>query len=186
MLVVLAGTICTLGLDQAWLRSWVNSGRSYPLSQRLTIDLPPGKSLVYYESPDGVPMENANLQLYDSDGDRLPVARPSHDISYRMMFGGMSGRALWQIDIPRAGQFTFICYNFNFTSDREIPPDDRVVFLKQPDSIEQVGLVRSLIQVTGATITVTLVILLYTLHGIAVYRRAAKERPDRSSRPAAA
>jgi hypothetical protein len=176
LVVIVVGTIATLGLDQLWLHNWAKSGNAYPINQRLRIELPPGKSLVYYESAESVPSANVTLYLLDSEGDRVYVKSPAKDVSFRMLLGGWSGRALWQLDLPRAGVFTFACYNHNFASDRDIPLDDRIVFLKHPDSVEDVGIVRSLIQVTGATITMTLVIVLYLLHGIAIYKREAMER----------
>ena len=93
------------------------------------------------------------------------------DLNYRLLLTGWSGRALWRVNIPAAGAYGMICNNHNFMSDADIPADDRVVFLKQPDSFKEVKTVRTIIQVTGATITMTAVILFYLLHSLTLQKR---------------
>jgi len=170
LIVMVSGTALTLGLDQAWLHTWSESGRKFPIGQRSTIQLPPGESLVWYESPYRVPVADVTLYMVDPNGDRITPAHPSGDISYTLMLGGMSGRALWKMNVPRAGTYEFTCFNHNFASDSQIPVEDRVVFLKTPDTLAEANLFRKFIQITGATASITLVIVFYVLHGLALRR----------------
>lgn len=166
----LAGAAVTLTLAQLWLNAWMHSGKAFPIGQHAVIDLPEGRSLVYYESPVSVPVGDVTLRLLDSDGERVPMAKPDKDISYSLMLTGWSGRALWRLTVPQAGRYSFTCSNHNFAYDEEIPADDRVVFLRRPDSLAEVQLVQIFIEVTGATITIMLVMFFYIMHGLALRR----------------
>jgi hypothetical protein len=166
------GTAVTLTVDQLWLRSWMESGKAFPIGQRCSVELHKGQSLVYYESPVGVPVGDVILYMLDPDGNRVLARAPETDISYRLWLNGWSGRALWKLDLPRDGTYTFRCFNDNFERESDMPIDDRIVFAKTPDSLAHVSLVRTLIQVTGATMTMTLVIVFYVLHGLSL-RKAA-------------
>lgn len=172
LLCGLSGAAATITLDQLWLASWMRSGEAFPIGQRQSVRLPEGRSLVYYESPVSVPVRDVALNLRDSGDRYMRVRPPAHDISYRSLLTGWSGRALWQLDIPQAGTYTFLCSNHNVDDNSQLPAEDRVVFLKVPDALAEVTLVRKAIQIGGATITIALVILFYVLHGLAL-RRAA-------------
>lgn len=171
LIAAIAGGGATLGLDQLWLNNWVNSGQSFAIGQRASIQLPAGTARVYYESGVAVPVGDASLRVLDADGERMPVRALEGDENYRLLFTGWSGRALWEITIPANGTYEMVCHNFNFMSDADIPPEDRVVFLKTPDSFREVKTFRTFIQVTGATITMTAVIILYLLHSLTLQRR---------------
>lgn len=160
----------TLVLDQTWLRAWADSGVSFPIRQRNSIDLPAGRMLVYYESQVSVPVSDALLYLFDPMGNRILPTRPDGDHSYRLWHNNWNGRALWEVEIPRADRYEFICYNNSVLSDDLVPADDRVVFLKQP-SVTEVKTVRAFIQVTGASVTLILILGFYLLHIAAVQRQ---------------
>ncbi len=175
LLVALGGAAITLGLDQLWLNNWFRSGQTFAIGQRATVQLPAGSTLVYYESPVAAPVGDVMLRIFDADNERLRVENldesQTGDLSYRLLLTGWSGRALWRVNIPAAGAYGMICNNHNFMSDADIPAADRVVFLKQPDSFKEVKTVRTIIQVTGATITMTAVILFYLLHSLTLQKR---------------
>ncbi len=171
LLAAFAGGGATLGLDQIWLNNWVNSGNTFAIGQRVSTHLPAGTTRVYYESAVAVPVGDASLRVIDADGERMPVRLLDGDENYRLLFSGWSGRALWEVNVPAAATYEIVCHNHNFMSDADIPAEDRVVFLKQPDSFKEVKTFRTIIQVTGATITMTAVIILYLLHSLTLQRR---------------
>lgn len=182
LLAALVGIAVTLTLAEVWLRNWMRSGVNYPIGQRVSAQLPAGKLLVYYESPVAVPVDgdsSATLKVFDADKDPIPVRAlrrygstgSSESMDYRLWLTGWSGRALWEIDVPAAGTYTLVCHNHSVLSDKDIPADDRAVLLRQPPSFAQVRTVRVFILVTGATITMTAVIALYTLHMLALRKR---------------
>lgn len=173
LLVIVIGGGLVIAMDQLWLSSWVNSGKAFPIAQRLTIDLPAGESLVYYESLVGVPRDSITLYLWDPDGERIFLRPIPDDISYHAWLSGWSGRALWKLNLPVAGQYSFKCDNHNYPSDRDIPPDDRVVFLKQPDSLEHFSSMRKTVQIAGASVVFLLAVVFYILHGQALAKRKA-------------
>lgn len=185
LLAALMGGGATLTADQLWLLNWSRSGVGFPIGQRATIQLPAGATRVYYESPVAVPISDATLRVLDADEERLPTRTPSGDDNYRLMFSGWSGRALWEVNVPTAGTYAIICHNHNFMSDKDIPADDRVVFLKDPNQFSEVKTVRTIIQVTGATITMTAVIILYMLHSLTLQRRKKQAAGAASPAPIA-
>lgn len=171
LLAALIGGGATLAADQLWLQNWWRSGVSFPIGQRTPVQLPAGPTRVYYESPVAAPVGDATLRIFDADNERLKVTSLDGAENYRLMFTGWSGRALWEVDIPAAGTYEMVCHNHNFLVDEDIPADDRVVFLKDPNSFKEVKTVRTIIQVTGATITMTAVIVLYLLHSLTLQKR---------------
>ena len=171
LLAAVVGAGSTLAIDQLWLLNWSRSGVAFPVGQRSQVQLPPGLTRVYYESPVAVPVGDATLRVLDSDDERLPVRNLDGEDNYRLLFSGWSGRALWEVNVPAAGTYGLIGHNYNFENDKDIPADDRVVFLKQPNSFSEVKTVRTIIQVTGATITMTAVIILYLLHSLTLQKR---------------
>jgi hypothetical protein len=171
LLVMISGVITTLGLDQIVVRAWAGSGQAFPIGQKSTIALPAGDSMVWYEGLDRVPVSDVSLFMYDPDGDRVKPEILSADIDWALLLGRKCGRALWRLHLPRAGVYEFSAFNHNFASDREIPPDDRIVFLKTPDSLAEITLLRRIIQITGANVTVTSAVVLYLLHFLALRKR---------------
>ena len=171
LLVAFVGTGATLAADQIWLMNWSRSGVFFPIGQRTPVQLPAGPTRVYYESPVAVPVGDATLRIFDGDGERLPTRGLDGQDNYRLMFTGWSGRALWEVNVPAAGTYSMVCNNYNFMNDEDIPIGDRVVFLKQPNSFKEVKTVRTIVQVTGATITMTAVIVLYLLHSVTLQKR---------------
>jgi hypothetical protein len=172
--VMIVGMGVTLGLHLFWLRAWAETGVKFSVShRRAPVDLPAGSNLVWYESRQSVPTGDVVLNLYNSAGDRVPVGHPSGDVSYLLSFSDLSGRALWELHLAKAGRYEFEASNNTVTSDDQIPADDRIVFLKSPDSLEQANTVRKVLVVTSATITITLVIVLYIVHGVTLAKRRA-------------
>ena len=175
LLAALLGMVITLGLDQLWLNNWFNSGQAFAIGQRATVQLPAGPTLVYYESPVAAPVGDVMLRIFDADNERLRVESLDEsrtaELNYRLLLSGWSGRALWRVNIPAAGVYSVLCNNHNFMSDADIPADDRVVFLKQPDSFADVKAVRTFILVTGATVMMTAVIVFYLLHSLTLHKR---------------
>ena len=171
LLVAFVGAAATLAADQIWLMNWARSGVFFPIGQRTPVQLPAGLTRVYYESPVAVPIGDATLRIFDGEGERLPTRGLDDQDSYRLMFTGWSGRALWEVNVAAAGTYSMVCNNYNFMNDEDIPIEDRVVFLKQPNSFKEVKTVRTIVQVTGATITMTAVIVLYLLHSLTLQKR---------------
>jgi hypothetical protein len=167
---ILGGAV-TLGLDQLWLQNWANSGKRFAISQQAQVELPAGVSHVWYESSHSLPAVNVGLHLVHGGREIIIPERLGPEAAYRLLLGGRSGRALWRLDLPQAGKFSFTCFNNNFESVDQIPPDDHVVFLKTPDTLAQATIGRKLIQVTGATATGTAVIVLYLVHALELRRR---------------
>jgi len=171
------GTAATLGLDHLWLKSWADSGQGFRVGRQWTANLPQGQTLVYYESKARAPIGDVTLYITDSDGERVRALPLEADINYRLWFNQWSGRALWQLDLPRADQYQFRCSNHNFAYDSDVPADDRVVFFRTPDSLAEVSFTRKIIQGTGAAITIGLIILFYFLHGLELGKRRALAEP---------
>jgi hypothetical protein len=181
---VFIGAVATLGLAEAWLHAWLRNGQVFPIGTRAMAHLPAGRSLVYYESRVAVPRDGdsgATLKAADADDEPISVhalrayredgAHSDDVLEYRHWLSGWSGRALWEIDAPAAGQYTLICHNHGVLSDDDLPADDRIAVLRSPQSFAQVRLVRTLILITGGTMTMTAVIILYLLHTITLQKR---------------
>lgn len=146
------------------------------MGERQTIILPVGKSLVYYESPHSVPSSLATLQLYDLEGNRTRVPLLREDINFKIRFTGISGRALWEIDIPEKGDYRFIVSNENVLSDEDIPPEDQIVFLKSPNSMLTAKRIQNVIRFTGLGITAVMFIVFYLLHYLTINKRKSQEK----------
>lgn len=167
---IIGGT-ATLGLDQLWLQAWASSGKRFPIAQQGEVELPAGVSHVWYESSHSLPTVNVGLHMVQADREVVIPERLGPEVSYRLLLGGRSGRALWRLNMPRSGRYQFTCFNNNFESVDQIPSDDHVVFLKTPDTLAQASIGRKLIQVTGATATGTAVIVLYLVHALELRKR---------------
>jgi hypothetical protein len=185
LLAMLVGGAATLGVAEVWLQNWLRSGQSFPVGRRGVVQLPAGKSLVYYESLVAVPHDGdsgATLKVEDADDEPMPVRaiRAYRDdgpgdgsMEYRLWLSGWSGRALWEIDAPAAGRYSLQCHNHSVLSDNDLPAEDRIAVLRSPNSFAQVRTLRTIMLITGGTITMTAVIILYMLHSLALKRRPA-------------
>jgi len=174
LIVVVVGGAITLLLGQLWLGQWAKTGQRLAVGSEQSVELPAGNVLVYYESSVAVPeIRTAKLSVLDPYGRRLRPIIPAEDHTFKLMFGGSSGRALWELEIVEPGVHTIRCFNNNFASDADVPAEDRVVFGKQPGSVAQAIAVRKTILITGAVITIALAVILYILHGLALRKRAA-------------
>jgi hypothetical protein len=171
LLVGLVGAAATLSIDQLWVLQWIDSGIHFRVGVMVKASLPAGETLVYYESPATVPAADVQLRLLNGTGNVVSLGKPSGDISYGSLATGWSGRALWILDASEAATYDLVCYNHTYERDEDRPPDDRVTFFKTPNSLDQMKFVRTLVQVTGATITMTMVIVCYVLHGLTLQKR---------------
>ncbi|MCZ6834656.1 MAG: hypothetical protein O7G85_02685 [Planctomycetota bacterium] len=162
--IVVAGGGLTMLLAQMWIINWSESGLRYPLRARQTISLPAGKSFVYYESPFSVPVGRAELQLYDPEGIRTRVPLITRDISFRINLTGLSGRAMWELDIPQAGEYQFVAASHDVASEDEIPLEDKIVFLKTPNSVQEAKAIQKGIMIIGGSITIVLTAICYLIH----------------------
>ncbi|UCD76644.1 MAG: hypothetical protein JSV91_06905 [Phycisphaerales bacterium] len=185
LVVVVAGALATLGLGEMWMHRWAGTGLRMRLDDWCTLDLQAGKSLVYYESsqtvPDGGVVLTANIPrevfvpLSQAEGrpseeedvqrNRFPAFPLAEDISYRLMLGGQSGRALWELNLPEAGSYELRAVNTNYLSDEAVPAGDCIVFHKQPDTLAGAMDIRRGIHICGAAVTILLAVILYIKHG---------------------
>jgi hypothetical protein len=179
LVVLVVGTILTVGLSQLWIMHWSQSGVGFPIGVPGTIDVEgaPGAVLVYYESPHSVPAGHCSLYVRNPYEERLHTRIPMDDHSYRVSLTGWTGRALWELDLDEPGTYEFLCTNANFKSDDDVPAEDRIVFFKEPQSLAVVRGRQKLLKIVGGTITVAIAIGLYIMHGLAL-RRLAAEPPD--------
>jgi hypothetical protein len=181
LVCVAIGASTTIIVDQVWLNDWVSSGKHFPINQWTTTELPLGTTLVYYESPVSVPVGDVSLHLIDPDEERVRVTQLGEDINFRVLVSGWSGRALWRLNITKPGPYRFRCSNHNFASDSDVPADDRITFAKTPPELSDATAIRKFIQITGATVTMTLVIFFYLLHGLALKRKRSAEQGETST-----
>jgi hypothetical protein len=93
------------------------------------------------------------------------------DLAYRLWLSGWSGRALWQIEAPAAGRYTLLCHNHGVFSNVDLPADDRIALLRDPPSFVDVRRMRTIVVITGGTLTITAVIIFYLLHILALDKR---------------
>jgi hypothetical protein len=171
LVVALGGAALTILGDQLHLRRWAQSGIRMPVGEATTIDLPEGDLVAYYESSVAVPNGNVLLAVRGADGAIVPPRLPYEESNFRVLMTGWSGRALWRLDGVRAGPYTVIANNPNFLSNEEVPPDDRIVFAKEPATFTAFDRRRKAVQLTGAGITVVATVLLYCLHVLALRSR---------------
>ena len=208
------GAALTLGLAELWLRTWLASGYAFPVGRRVSVLLPAGSTLVYYESLVAVPrdgdsgatlrVEDADqepvkvslvrafrdhdeeptplLDLYPIDSAALAGTSSADDLAYHLWPSGWSGRALWQVDAPAAGRYTLLCHNHSVFSDADLPADDRIALLRDPASFSRVRLLRTIILITGGTVTITAVIVFYALHVLALDKRRTAANHAQASR----
>lgn len=170
--VLVFGTIATLGLSHVWIMHWSRTGQAFSLGDWHRIELEAVPTLAYYESPHSVPEQqlDCSITLKDPYGDPMPKMIPTEDSSFRVMLTGWSGRALWEFDLVEPGEYEFRCVRQNVRSDEDVPTEDRIVFLKEPQDLAAVHGRQKLIKIVGGAITVAIATLLYVFHGLALRR----------------
>lgn len=179
LITVLAGGGGTLLFDRMELRRWGESGIAIPLGQAYDVDLPAGSTVVYYESSAQVPTHDVLLAMRDGDGRLVPLRPPAEDNSYRLNGDGWSGRALWEYaDLPE-GTYTVVVTNSHYERNEDIPEDDRVVFVKEPNTLADVHARRRRIHLFGVGITLVLAAGFYGAH-LRAGRAGRAERAGRA------
>lgn len=174
LVVMVLGGLATLGAGQLWLQHWAGTGVRAPLGERRNVSLPHGTTVVYYESAVSVPDSNPMLKIRDAYGTWLKVAPPRESASYRLLFTGWSGRAIGEITVDESGTYIVTCTPPDFLDLNDIPPDDRLSFFKEPDTLVQANATYKTILIVGATITVLLTAVLYVFHYVTLHRRATR------------
>ena len=170
---VVCGLVITMTLDQMWILQWGESGIRFPVGGRQTITLPQGRSLVYYESPHSVPSGPVSFSLIHPDGRRVRVPMITKDINYKILLTGISGRAFWELRIREPGDYSFETSNDSVLSDDDVPPEDKIVFLKSPNSLSEAKAFQKIIRITGASISIVVLTIFYLLHFVTLKKRAA-------------
>jgi hypothetical protein len=165
LVAVLVGGGSTLIADQVWLRAWADSGQRFAVDQWHTIELPEGRTLVYYESPSGsVPSMNVDFNIRDPDDKYVFLHHHAEDDSFVLPFDGPAGRAMWEVELPEPTRFSFEAKNHNPLETGESREGDRVVFGKDPPTLEQAQQMQKTIRITGGTVTLVLALMFYALH----------------------
>lgn len=173
------GLVITMTLDQLWILQWGESGIRFPVGERQTITLPQGRSMVYYESPHSVPSGPVSFSLINPDGRRKRVPMITEDINYKIFLTGISGRAFWQLIIMQPGDYSFETSNDSVLNDEDVPPEDKIVFLKNPDTLGEAQAVQKIIRITGASISIVVLTIFYLLHIVTLKKReAARPAPE--------
>lgn len=121
------------------------------------------------------------LVIHDPDGGRIPVSTPTENNNFQIK--GLNGRALFGLSVDEPGLYRLHCFNANVRSDKEVPADDCIVFLKTPSTRAQALRVRQRIHLVGVAVTVGLAMGLYILHGVALHRRRSRPDPTAWSGP---
>jgi hypothetical protein len=179
LLSALIGAAATLMADQLSLRAWASGGIAVPIgadadtgtNTGTQIHLPAGLTHIYYESYEALPQGNLVIRILDETGKAVYPDDVDEEVSYKLLVGGWSGRPMWTLDVPQTGWYSVTCYNHNYEQEDEVPATDRLAFAKKPDTLAQAKTFRRVIQITGATITVLLVVVFYVMHGIAMNKR---------------
>lgn len=172
LLWVVVGGGLTILLDQLWIHSWAKSGVAAPVGELFNIDLEPGRTLLYYESPSAVP-QTTRVHMFNPYQEQIYPQPPAEERSYNMLLTGWSGKAVAEIDVDEVGTYRIVCYNTSVLSDDDIPAEDRIVLKKKPASLTEALTIRRIIQIGGATIVLLGAIGLYIIHGITLHRRAS-------------
>lgn len=179
LVAVVCGLVITMTLDQLWILQWGESGLRFPVGERQTITLPKGRTLVYYESPHSVPSGPVTFTLFNPDGRRIRVPMIPNDINYKILLTGVSGRAFWELSIMRPGDYSFEISNDSVLSDVDVPPEDKIVFLKSPDTLAEAQAFQKIIRITGASISIVVLTIFYLLHIVTLKKReAARSAPE--------
>ena len=104
---------------------------------------------------------------------RVPLYT-ERDYSFRIRFTGLSGRAMWKLNIDQPGEYRFIATNEDVLNDEDIPAEDQIVFLKSPATPDDAILVQKIIRITGLVITAVLFLICYLIH----YATISKMKTD--------
>lgn len=171
LLVVVLGAALTLVIDRLWLERWASGGTRVPIATRTPVTLPPGRTLVYYQSRVAVPTY-ASSRLHVIHGNRhgISIERATEQNDFHLNWSGRSGRALWVIDAPAAAQCEMLCFNAGYRADDEVPPDDCIVFAKSPNTLNEAVRAQQIIRFGGGGLTMVLAFGLYVLHFVQMRR----------------
>ena len=176
LLVVIAGAALTLYSAHLSIERWAKSGKKLPLGEWWQADFEAGKSLVYYESPVEVPVNFITLNVLDASGRAMGVFLTGGTNDF--VVDGTNGAAVFEMEIDAPGSFQIICNDAAAASLHSAPQSDRIVFEKSPNTkVEALGRRRT-IHLVGTAITLSLALVLYIIHGIAV-RRSNHPPPPR-------
>lgn len=178
LLVLLLGGAVTLGAGYFWLDYWADTGVHIPIGVRHTVELPYGTTTLYYETGGNVPARNPLIKIRDPYGAWITPAPPPEAENFRMMFTGWSGRAVGRLVVDEEGSYTLLCNSPDAFSNEEIPVDDRLTMLKQPDTLSEARTIHKAILVTGASITILITLICYTLHLVTLHRRTVAHQSE--------
>ncbi len=172
LLVLIGGGATTLLGGRAMLKEWAQSGEALAIGETWEIELPEGPVLAYYQSPDVIPTNYITLRVLDRDGNHVPALEPDDPNAFAI--GDVQGRALFAIQNSLAGVYSLTCTDVLATSDSELPPDDRLVVAKAPNSLAEAMSRTRMVYAVGAAGTLILVIVLYILHAITLARMSRR------------
>jgi len=178
LLILLLGGAGTLLAGQLWLLHWADTGVHIPINVRHAVDLPHGTTTVYYETGGRVPSRDPMLKIRDPYGVWIRARPPEQAGNFRMLFTGWSGRAVAQLNVDEEGTYTFFCSNPDALSLDEVPADDRIALLKEPDSLERARRIHKIILIAGASVTILLTIIAYAMHAATLHGRAAAQETE--------
>lgn len=172
LFVLVCGVAFTLVAGQLVLLTWARTGDRVLVGAEQSVDLDYGEQSIFYESFESVPASNVRMTLRDPYGRLVRPAFPPEPENFRLWLNGHSGRALWTLNVIEPGTYALTVANANYASDEAVPDGDRLVFNKRPPSLHEAEQWRKVVQITTASITFAIVVVLYVLHGRAL-RRAA-------------
>jgi hypothetical protein len=174
LLVLVCGVVLTLVAGQFVLLTWARTGDRLLVGTEQSVDLDYGEQSIFYESFVSVPTSNVRLTLRDPYGRVVKPALPPESEDFRLWLHGHSGRSLWTLNVIEPGPYTLTVANANYASDAAVPDGDRLVFNKRPASLREAEEWRKVVQITTASLTFAIVVVLYVLHGRALRRAAAR------------
>ena len=173
LLVMLLGGGLTFLLAYNYKTQWAQTGQRLEFGSEYQIELAPEQSPVifFYETASSEASSgDVVLTVYDPFGERITrLAAGSEDESF--VIAGWHGYPTRELAVDEAGVYRIKCSNVAYSSDKEVPEDDRVVLLKQPPRTTQMLANHRIMLVVGASITMALAIAFYVVHGLTLNRR---------------
>jgi len=183
LVVLVAGGGATLAFSFLSIDNWIDEGDPYPIGRLNTMELPEGRVVFFFESPEIVPGNPDGVQIYirRPDGEPLSSERiedvpiseaesygPRPFLPRRRVFG----RPLWAVDVPASGVYEVrVTNNLEEQNMRE----DRIVVGKTPQSFAAMKKRNDQLKIAGLSITGAVFVLLYIMHGVSLSRREARE-----------
>lgn len=155
---------------------WLQSGKHFPVGERVVAELEAGLHTIYYESPVDVPvLGQAHLHILNQDNRPVEISNLSVDTSYRLPWTGWSGREMWQVKVAEPGTYDLACYNLSHPSDKHVPRDDRIALLKHPATFDEASRSSRAVRHAGVVLTVLLVVGLYVQHARTIINSASEK-----------